>query len=506
METKKKIIWILALFPFLVCSQVRINGNSEIRVLEDGAIRVTGDTEVASGASLSILGDYSVSSNLVNNGLASNIIIESISTQTGSLIVGGSSIGNIRVERYLSPATWHYLAPAVNGVNTGDFFFNHNPDVWASFYNESLGIWEYLDGLTDAMPIGTGYKMWIADTKTAVTAEMEGSLRTTDLSVTLTTNGAGWNLIGNPFTSEINTNEGAWGNNTSGSFYVWDSTYNGGDYRVWNAINGDLTDGIIPISQSFLVYAEGAGSYKIPKASQTHGGDEFYKKKPENPYLRLQLNYKEYGNTMFVGFSDFGTPHIDKPGDAYKLYAGSDVPQMYMMEDGHKLCMKLDQPLTNNAREVDLYLDQVADGDYYLTIDNLAKLSGTDVLVKDLKTGVEHDFSLNPIFHFQANTGDELLRLRLFFSKKSFGVEETKRVDDLLQIYCHDRNLFISSVGEAIGESGELIIYDLYGRVLHKQYVSSGAEVKIPIHLRDMILFAKVQKRSSQKVKKISLF
>lgn len=91
MKTKTKIIWILALFPFLVYSQVGINGTSEIRVLEEGAVRVTGNTEVASGAHLSILGDYKTTANLINNGNASNIIVESTEAQSGSLIVQGNA-------------------------------------------------------------------------------------------------------------------------------------------------------------------------------------------------------------------------------------------------------------------------------------------------------------------------------------------------------------------------------------------------------------------------------
>jgi len=60
-------------------------------------------------------------------------------------------------------------------------------------------------------------------------------------------------------------------------------------------------------------------------------------------------------------------------------------------------------PNLNDARGVDLYLDQLVDGDYYLNIENLADFSGVNVFVKDLKARVGHAFSLNPICHFQTN-------------------------------------------------------------------------------------------------------
>lgn len=92
------------------------------------------------------------------------------------------------------------------------------------------------------------------------------------------------------------------------------------------------------------------------------------------------------------------------------------------------------------------------------------------------------------------------------FSKKPFGVEEPVAMNDLLQIYHHDGYLFIHSDGKSAEKSGALIIYDLFGRELYRQYISSGAEVIVPISFVHRFIMAKVQKNNSQKVEKISLF
>lgn len=132
MRTKVQIILLLIFLSSVLTAQVRVKGNSELRVLGNGAVRATGNTEVESNALLSIFGDYSTSGNIINNGSASNVVVESNANQTGSLIVYGSATGDFRVERYLTASTWHFLSASVDGTNTGDFYFNGSPNVWLS--------------------------------------------------------------------------------------------------------------------------------------------------------------------------------------------------------------------------------------------------------------------------------------------------------------------------------------------------------------------------------------
>lgn len=469
MEAKKKIILILALFPFLVYSQVRINGSSEIRVQEDGAIRVTGNTEVASGAYLSILGNYKTSANLINNGNASNIIIESTESQTGSLIVKGSATGELRVERYLSPSTWHFLATSVVGATSGDFYFNGNPEVYASYWDEPNSAWPYIIGTSESMPLGVGYKMWVADAKSPVTAEMEGSLRTSDLSVNLSTTGTGWNLIGNPFTSEINTNEGNWGTNTSGSFYVWDSTYNNGDYRVWNGSAGDLTDGVIPISQSFFVYAESAGSYTIPKAAQTHGTDDFYKSKSESSFVRFQLDVKGFGNTLFIGFPDNGSENIDYKGDTYKIYSKPDSPQLYGIQEGEKLCILADSPLSDETRVIPVYIDQWVNGEYTLAISDYGGVNEYDIYLEDKSSKNMIHLSQTKVYQFYGSENDSQDRFNLHFSKKVSAVPHLSSEEDLVHIYSTGGMIYFQAQEGQEIQDALIQIYNINGQLLYEK-------------------------------------
>ncbi len=500
----KNIICILMLFPLLVCSQIRINGTSEIRVLEEGAVRVTGNTDVASGAQLSILGDYTTSGNLVNNGSASNVIVESNSAQTGSLIVEGSATGDIKIERYLTPSSWHFVSTSVTGISTTDFYFNQNPEVYASYWDEPNSRWPFLIPTNEPMPLGVGYKIWI--TEAPVTIEMEGSIQTSDLSVNLTNDGTsynGLNLIGNPFSSEINTNIGNWGSNTDGIFYVWDSTYNGGDYRVWNGSTGDLTDGIIPISQSFFVYAESAGAFNIPKAAQTHGGDEFYKDQKQSNYVRLQLDANGFGNTLFIGFPDHGTSNIDYNGDAKKIYSNAETPQLYAKQAGEALCILADAPLNSQVRVIPLYTDQWINGDYTFTLSDAGGLAQMDIYLEDKVTGSFKHLSLYKTYAFSANANAAENRFNLHFSKKAIGLEELSSTVDDFSVYSRDHSIFIKSNKEEVFKNLKVKVYNINGQLIYKSSLHASNQINVEADLSTACYFVHLEYDQNTIVKKV---
>jgi hypothetical protein len=504
MKATHKIWWIFVVFPFVLNAQVRVKGSSEMRVLEEGTVRVTGNTEVASGAQLSILGDYTTSGNLTNNGGAANVVVESDAAQTGSLIVEGTATGDIRVERFLSPSTWHFLSTSVSGASTTDFYFNGNPDVYASFWDEPNSAWPYIVGTNEAMPLGVGYKMWVAEAKSAVTAEMEGSIRTSDLSVNLTTTGSGWNLIGNPFTSELDVRLGVWGTNTSGSFWVWDSTFNGGDYRVSSGIGEGTLDGIIPISQSFFVYAESAGNYTIPKEAQTHHDTvEFYKENKSSDFVRLQLDVQGKGNTLFVGFPSIGTNGIDRLADVYKLYSSSETPQLYGVQEGEKLCILADAPLNSQVRIIPLYIDQWIDGAYTLTLSDVGGLAQMDIYLEDKVTGSFQFLSQNKTYHFIANANSAENRFNLHFSKKAIGLDEVSNTDENFLVYARDHSIFIKANNEAAFKDLKLKVFNINGQLIYESAPLTSNQINVPTDLSTSCYFVHLQYDQNTVVKKV---
>ncbi|NPD85379.1 hypothetical protein HNS38_11440 [Lentimicrobium sp. L6] len=229
-----------------------------LRVLEEDEIRVAGNVNLEDAtSSVSLDGNMSISGDLSNSANASNFIIESDANNTGSLIVDGAIIGDYTVERYVTSNTWHFLSATVDNLTTRAFYFDENPLTYIASYNEPVGTWDFISGLDESLPMGIGYKFWVAESKAPITAYMEGELKSTSLSVDLDYGGVGgnWNLIGNPFPSAVDWDDENWlTTNTTGAVYIWDSTFNNGDYRVYNGSTGDLTNGVIPMSQSFFCF------------------------------------------------------------------------------------------------------------------------------------------------------------------------------------------------------------------------------------------------------------
>jgi YD repeat-containing protein len=443
----------------------------------------------------------------VNNG--ATLTIKSAEIGSGSLIVNSTvtNKGIISVERYFIDNSWHFVSPSTTGVTANDFYWNDAPKSWLTYYTESTGEWTYNTELSTPMPVGQGWSVWLdIDTKTSAITTMTGDIRTTDLSVTLSKSSTGWNLIGNPFTSAIDWDEGTWGSNTTGTVYVWDNDYNGGDYRTWNGSAGDLTDGVIPISQGFFVQATSSGSFTIPAASRVHSSG-FYKSEEianESPYVKLQMDFGNHGNTLFIGFPENGTSQFDLRGDANKYNSYNDLPQIYVLEHGNKLSTNALAPLTEESKTVPLCLDQVVDGEYKFTLSQIDHLPNVTITLEDLKTETNQDLIKEPIYSFTASAGDEINRFLLHFKLNAFGIDHSiGEENQLVEIYSYAKRIYIRSKGIAATESGHLEIFNISGQLINKQTIGAKTFVSFPINTTKNYLIVKLTKASGVTTRKV---
>ncbi len=446
------------------------------------------------------------------------LTVQSTVSGTGSLITTGTvtNNGTFTVERYLTDGMWHFVSPSTTDVTANDFYWNDSPVCWLTSHNETDDTWTYNTDLVTAMPLGKGWSVWVdAATKSPATVTMTGDMRTTDLPVNLAKNGNGWNLIGNPFTSAIDCDAISWTSPTRQSFttgtqYVWDNDYNGGDYRTWNGSSGDLTEGIIPISQAFFVQAIYSGNLNIPTTARVHNSTGFYKsseRNGESPYVRLQLDFENHGNTVFIGFPENGTDYFDNKGDATKLYANDEFPQMYALEDGIKLSTNALAPLNGGSKTVSLHVDQVVDGEYTMTLSQLENLPNMAISLEDLQTGTIHNLVNNPVYTFRATSGDDTGRFLLHFNSSPSGISEdwVNDKNSFIDIYTANHNIYIRSKEKAVNEAGTIEVYTLAGQKLLDQKIEAGTLATIPMDANNSYLIVRVKKPSGTVVNKVFL-
>ncbi|MFH1937394.1 MAG: hypothetical protein ABIK52_07525, partial [Bacteroidota bacterium] len=317
---------------------------------------IGGDLDIESGAVLEVDAgqEVTVSGSCL---LAGNecLILRSPadSGATASWIAEGttSGSGTVRVERYikkyLNPddSRYHMLSSPVTNQAIQPEFVGNPPEADTDFYrwDEPAGAWinckdtsgnwntSFQPGDNRNFIPGTGYLVaYSEDTLKA----FSGTLNTGELLPAITyTEGdyAGFNLIGNPYSSALYAEIGSWvKSNVDNAIWVWDGE--AGNYKSWNGSVGTLIDGIIPAMQGFFVHANGPDpTLTIPTSSRVHAMQPFYKTAPVNT-LTVSLFYGSRSDGAVVSLQDSASAGFDPLQDVQKLYGAPDAPQLFWID------------------------------------------------------------------------------------------------------------------------------------------------------------------------------
>ena len=217
-----------------------------------------------------------------------NLTIDSEASLTissgGSLIVNGSSSGNITYNRNLATTNWYLVSSPVVGETYDDAYVTANGITSGTQNTNSRGIapyvttddsWDYmLAGETATFSAGNGYTV---KRSSVGTVSFTGTLNVdnTGVDVVLSSDGNRFNLLGNPYTSHISSatflaNEDAVSDTQT--LWVWDQGSGSGAYEVKT-----LADPIvIAPAQGFFVKANAAGgTFNFTESNQASSGGTF---------------------------------------------------------------------------------------------------------------------------------------------------------------------------------------------------------------------------------------
>lgn len=461
----------------------------------------SGNVQADAGAEVSINGTASL-------GGDEKFTIESVSaTSTASVIFNTTPSNTITAQRYFTAGEWHLFGVPVSGITANNLYLNNSPDVWVTSFDEASNSWNYITDLGYELNQNIGYMYWI-DGSVDKTINFTGNTTASNQTASLSNSGNGWNALGNPFISALDWDLGTWDPNTitTGTVYVWDQDYNSGDYRTWNGSTGDLSDGIIPLGQGFFVQAISAGDFTLPEAARVHDNQAFYKTGGDNDsslYVRLQLDGDNCGSTVFIGFPENGTETFDYRGDATKRFSSSPSPQLFVIEDGIELSTNANASLTDEGKIVPLNLAQMLDGNYTLTISDLAQLPNVKIILEDIKTGIKQDLIQNHIYNFYASEDDNSERFLLHFMYSPVGINDNDEPDLVMDIYSYGKDIYIQLTEEEVNQRGKVVVYDLMGRKVEAQIIQGEALVKIPINLTNKYVIVKVVSEDSAKTKMV---
>ncbi len=342
-------------------------------VLSDATIELTGILKITQG-------DFDAGDDLT---LISNATQTALIDGTGS----GEVIGNIKMQRYISPAIGYkyFSSPFINS-KVGDFssfvdltssfpnFYRYDENRKDSQNRDATG-WEAYTASNASLNTMEGYAINFGTAGAAVNVELTGTVNNGNYSVNLINhNGTytkGFHLMGNPYPSPIDWNSGnGWTrNNIDDAIYFFraNDEYTGTYSSYVNGISSSdgKSSNIIPSMQGFFVHVSdpangiypSSGSFGMTNEVRVNDfSQEFIKtSSSEAGLIRLAASFKDIyeKDGMVLYFDPASSENFEKDKDALKLLnTNMNVPNIYLLADERKLSINAIPYSENKERKL----------------------------------------------------------------------------------------------------------------------------------------------------------
>ena len=440
---------------------VTVNAGTETTLSSDA---VAHNLTIAPGGQLT-LGGHTLT-------LGGDMTMQSDATGDGSFIGEGTDVtvgGTTTVERYVTNGQWHGFSSPLSGATFVSTFHYNGTNVWVKEYDEATNTFSFIVDTNRVMDAMTGYYTWLQTSGSPQTFNYEGSLRsgTVGSADNLSNSGwgadAGFNFVGNPFTSALDWDAASgWTKaNLDNAIYV----YNGTSYASY--VGGVSTNGgsrYIAMGQGFFVHvaSAGIGTLQVGQQAAVHSTTPFMKSaNAESQIVRLQLADGSATDEAVIRFSDQATDEFDGSLDAYKMFSyDTEYPQIYSVSSDlmsiNSLPFDASKSITVDVKGKDgdeMTISAMEDGDIaFLNLkDNYSGVT------TDLKSG-DYTFTYNSSV---AN------RFELYFG--FLGVDEAIATS-YANIFAYGQNVNVKLTEST---NADITIYNLLGQTIDFRSTSS---------------------------------
>jgi hypothetical protein len=382
---------------------------------------ITGNLNIAEGATLTVTesGTLTVSGDLssVNNGL----IIESGAGGTGSLI-HSSSIAGATIQRYFAANRWYIVGvPVINQAYSGTYFSDNkipvnNPSSPSFYgiteYNETLNAWKgyFSSAATGTFVNGNGYLVRRSEggnvAFSGIMASGNQDITLTLPRTTITDGSYGWNALGNPYPSAINTTSFINTNLSSldpsfAALYIWDESA-GASYKIVN-LAGLTGYEYLQSGQGFFVRAKVNDSQVRFTPSMRVHQPSVTLKSGQTTWPGVVLAAEKGGvvSSTSITFREGMTNGLDVGYDAgvFKSQAPLSVYTHLVSCNGVDFGLQY-LPLTALDRStVEVGLEVGQTGEVRFTLKKESLESGSKVTLEDRKSGILKTFSASEDHH-----------------------------------------------------------------------------------------------------------
>ena len=454
----------------------QINGYVNVGSFTLSNTNLTGLTTIGAGSTLRILpgGTLTMGANakltVPSDG---RMILASDATGTARLGVMPSTAtinGNLTLERYVAGSTpgwyflgapfkagtanlteWNELPARVSPKNNANVFEYTEPDTTRGTYNGRLtefAGWKVPSAVTNTFNPGNspkGYRGYLNPNffgNLGKTISASGNPITQNVSANYTKTltgfeGGGWNLLANPYPSEIDWNAVRFdASNASGTMGSAINIYQGStaNYGTYTAITP--TTGIavgnasryIASSQAFFIKATAGGSLTFKEAHKNAGNaNTFTRNAADDDLIRFKLVQGNSFDEAAIAFMDGASRghdawDADNPGGSVVDVASTPVP-------GLNLAINL-MPVLNTETTIPLMTSVPNTGQAELRFTGVSSFpNGTHIYLRDNFTGMLQDLTLTPNYTYTITTDPlsrDMARMELVFNPAS--VTATKAV------------------------------------------------------------------------------
>ncbi|MFI5220906.1 MAG: T9SS type A sorting domain-containing protein [Bacteroidia bacterium] len=391
------------------------------------------------GNRLELTGTLTLTNGTLNTGgtltLVSNV---TTTARVESIPTTADITGNVKVQRYITAVARQYrmLSPNTASFTYADLIDNmfvtgpggatngfdptptNSPSIY-TYREDTSGIgrgWKVVSNITNSLSLGQGAMVFVRGDRTLpspawytapaftspnpVTADFNGGIGKGNISpsLTYTTTGDitsdGWNLVGNPYPSQID-----WVTvgqaNLDGNFWIIDPS--SGSYFGSNS-------GVIASGQAFFVHAiNPSPTISFNESNKISGAPTNYFK-TANPKLTAKM-VKDSVNSdlMSIEFA---------PGASWNFISTEDILKMYNSKinfgittgNGIDVQKSVVPPLTAACDTIHLFA-MSSSGSYTLNFSGQSSInSNYSILLKDNFTSTSQDLRSNPVYTFSINS------------------------------------------------------------------------------------------------------
>ncbi|WP_178988580.1 fibronectin type III domain-containing protein [Winogradskyella schleiferi] len=460
------------------------------------------DLEINTGATIIVKegASLTVNGNLINNG---SLILESISTKFSSLIVEGTSTGDVSYKRHINAfsngSTGNDLVSSpFAGQNFGNFA-TANPNIYENPgntsqklfgpFDEPNGTYQIYATTTNAATIldkGVGYRAARDATEDAIsgtTITFTGAVETGSFTLPITESlmsFSGWNLVGNPypsymdFTTFFNLNKAQLDLGAYQAIYGFDGDASNG----WTIMNNLSIGELIAPGQGFFVKVKsGGGTLSFTPDMRVKGAtDDFILGRSpssgiSNGHIKLEMtnsSLEKYSTAIY--FNENATSGLD-PGYDAALFGGN-APEFSIYSNliegdtGDFMAIQAIETTEIDNTTIPLGISALQGQEVTITLSESTLPNGIDVYLEDALTNT---FTLLTNQDYTFTTLSDVIGVGRFYLRiESDLLNVTKQSLDELRIYANS-NINAIVIDGQLQNSTDFKLYDINGRIINSE-------------------------------------